>query len=75
MVQVRRVPDEVHAALRKRAAAEGLSLAEFLLRELIAIAERPTKAEVLARAARRGGRLTFTEAVATVHAERPPEVR
>ncbi|SDX66527.1 hypothetical protein SAMN05661080_00744 [Modestobacter sp. DSM 44400] len=65
------MPDDVHAALRARAAASGLSLSEFVLRELTTIAERPSKAEVLARAARRGGRLSFTEAVEAVHADRP----
>jgi plasmid stability protein len=70
MLQVRHVPDELHAALRARAAASGLSLSEFVLRELAAIAARPSKAEVLRRAAGRGGRLSFDDAVAAVADER-----
>lgn len=70
MLQVRHVPDELHAALRARAAESGLSLSEFVLRELQVIAARPSKASVLSRAAHRGGRLTFDEAVVSVAAER-----
>ena len=70
MLQVRHVPDELHAVLRQRAAENGLSLSEYVLRELQAVAARPSKAEVLARAARRGGRLSFDEAVAAVAAGR-----
>jgi antitoxin FitA len=71
MLQVRNVPDDLHAVLRNRALESGLSLSEYVLRELQAVAARPSKAEVLARAARRGGRLSFDEAVAAVSAERP----
>jgi hypothetical protein len=67
------VPDDVHAALRARAAASGMSLSQFVLRELEGIAARPSKAEVLARAARRGGRLSFDEAVEAVAAGRRGE--
>lgn len=70
MLQVRHVPDELHEALRARAAASGLSLSEFVLRELQLIAARPTRAEVLGRAARRGGRLGFDDAVAALADER-----
>jgi hypothetical protein len=67
------MPDDVHAALRARVAASGLSLSEHLSRELQALAGRHSKAEVLARAARRGGRMSFGDAVAAVRAERPDE--
>lgn len=70
MLQVRHVPDDLHAALRARAAESGLSLSEFVLRELQTIAARPSKSEVLSRAAHRGGRLTFDDAVASLAAER-----
>ena len=70
MLQVRHVPDELHAVLRERAAESGLSLSEYVLRELQAVAARPSKAQVLARAARRGGRLPFDAAVAAVDAGR-----
>jgi plasmid stability protein len=69
--QIKAVPDDVHATLRRRAAAEGQSLQEYLLARLIEEARRPTLAEVLQRAAdRRGGSVPFAEAVATLRAER-----
>jgi plasmid stability protein len=74
MLQVRHVPDDLHATLRERAAANGLSLSEFVLRELQAVAVRPSKIEVLARAARRGGRLTFEESVEAVRAGRAEDL-
>lgn len=55
-IQIRDVPDDVHATLRARAAAAGMSLSDYLLDELTEMARRPTVAEVLARArARHGG--------------------
>ncbi|WP_232806768.1 FitA-like ribbon-helix-helix domain-containing protein [Geodermatophilus chilensis] len=71
MLQVRHVPDDLHAALRARAAESGLSLSEYVLRELQSVVARPSRAEVLARAARRGGRLSFGEAVDALAAGRP----
>jgi antitoxin FitA len=49
MVQIRNVPDELHRELRVRAAKAGMSLSEFLLREVAKIAERPSLEEVLER--------------------------
>ena len=49
MIQVRDVPDEVHGTLKSRAAREGMSLSDFLKRELAHVAERPTMQEWLAR--------------------------
>ena len=46
-IQIRDVPDEVHAVLRVRAAAVGLSLSEYMLREATRISERPPLADVL----------------------------
>lgn len=48
-VQIRGVPDGVHATLRSRAAAAGLSLSDYLRREVTLMAERPTMTEALAR--------------------------
>jgi len=53
-IQIRNVPDEVHRTLRTRAAAAGVSLSDYLLNELIAVAERPPVADVLRRAGERG---------------------
>jgi len=55
-IQIRDVPDDVHAILRTRAAAAGMSMSEYLRSELVSMAARPTLAEVVARAqARHGG--------------------
>jgi len=40
MIQIRNVPDELHRELRIRAAKAGMSLSEFLLREVAKVAEK-----------------------------------
>lgn len=52
-IQIRGVPDDVHAALRAKAAGDGLSLSEYMLRAAIQVAERPAVADVLRRASAR----------------------
>lgn len=47
-IQVRDVPDEVHATYRRRAALAGMSLQEYLRLELVRNAERRTPAEIAA---------------------------
>ena len=42
MIQLRHVPDELHRKLKARAALAGMSLSDYLLREIRDIAERPT---------------------------------
>lgn len=54
-IQVKDVPEEVHATLRSRAAAAGMSLQEYLLGRLIEDARTPTLDEVLDRAGGRAG--------------------
>jgi plasmid stability protein len=49
MIQVRDVPEHVHGTLKSRAAREGMSLSDFLKRELARVAERPTMQEWLER--------------------------
>jgi plasmid stability protein len=53
MIQLRHVPDDLHQKLKVRAALEGMSLSEYLLREVRRVAERPTVAELRERLARR----------------------
>lgn len=48
MIQIRDLPDDVHRALRIKAAAAGLSLSAYLRRELEALADRRSAEEVLA---------------------------
>lgn len=70
-VQIKDVPEETHAVLRRRAAEAHQSLQEYLLSRLIEEASRPTVDEVLARAGgRAGGSLPLEDAVATVRSER-----
>jgi hypothetical protein len=71
MLQVRHVPDAVHAELVRRAAAAGVSLSEYVLRELERVAARPPVEEVLARSASRRLDLSVAEVVDTIRAERP----
>lgn len=52
VIQLRDVPDHLHRRLKARAAREGLSLSEYLLREIRKVAERPTMAEMLERLGR-----------------------
>ena len=49
MIQVRDVPEDLHGILKSRAALEGMSLSDFIKRELLRIAERPTMKEWLER--------------------------
>lgn len=49
MVQIRNMPDELHRELKARAALAGMSLSEYLLRELRHIVERPTIEEMRKR--------------------------
>jgi len=53
MVQIRNMPEKMHRTLKARAAQAGMSLSEYLLRELRKSAERPTMEELIERAKRR----------------------
>jgi plasmid stability protein len=54
MIQVRNVPDDVHRALKASALAEGMSLSDYLKRELTTIASQATFEEIDARIKARG---------------------
>lgn len=49
MVQIRNVPDRIHRQIKARAALAGMSMSDYLLRELKKIVERPTRDELLER--------------------------
>jgi plasmid stability protein len=49
MVQIRNVPPELHRRLKARAAIEGMSMSDYVLRELRKALDRPTRQEVLER--------------------------
>ena len=70
-IQVKDVPDDVHATLRRRAAAAGQALQEYLLARLVEDAHTPTLDELLERAAgRAGGRAGYRAATRAVRADR-----
>ena len=48
MIQIRNVPDALHRELKVRAAQSGMTLSDYLLNELRALAVRPTMGEWLA---------------------------
>ena len=68
---VRDIPDDVHAALQRRAERRGQSLQQYLSSELRRLAGRPSIDEVLDRIDRRsGGRVGLGQAVEDLSEER-----
>ena len=65
-VQIRNVPEDIHRIIRERAARAGISLSDYLLGELVRLAEHPPVADVLARAAARHGGADQASVVAAV---------
>lgn len=49
MLQVRSIPTDLHRRLKARAALEGISMSDFVLREIRKALDRPPREEVLAR--------------------------
>jgi antitoxin FitA len=49
IIQIRNVPDALHRRLKARAALAGMSLSDYLLKEIRQVAERPTLDELRAR--------------------------
>jgi plasmid stability protein len=64
-IQIRNVPDNLHRKLKARAALMGLSLSDYLLREVEEIALRPTMQEFLERLRKRE-RVYLTESPADI---------
>lgn len=52
MIQIRNVPSDIHRRVKARAALAGMSMSEFILREIEKSLARPTRAELLAKLAR-----------------------
>ena len=70
-VLVRDIPEDVHAALQRRAERRGQSLQQYLAGELRRLADRPGLEEVLDRIDRRdGGRVGLGQAVQDLAEER-----
>ena len=70
MIQVRNVPDPLHRQLKARAAVAGQSLSDYLLAELVRVAARPTREEMLARLHTRSRVILKTSAAAILRDER-----
>jgi antitoxin FitA len=70
MVQIRNVPTDLHRELKARAALEGLSLSDYLLREIRHVLERPTLEELRKRLAGRQPVRPRPAPAAAVRAER-----
>jgi antitoxin FitA len=70
MVQIRNVPPEFHRRLKARAAMEGMSMSDYILREVGKALERPTRAEVLERLRTRPLRRLRRKAADVIRAER-----
>ena len=51
MIQIRNVPDKLHRQLKARAALEGTSMSQYILREITKSLERPSMEEILAQIA------------------------
>jgi len=49
MIQIRSVPEEVHRQLKARAALEGMSMSDYVLREIRKSLARPMRHEILSK--------------------------
>ena len=70
MVQIRNVPPELHRRLKARAALEGMSMSDYVLRELRKALERPTREEILERLRAQPVRRLERRAAEVIRAER-----
>lgn len=70
-IQIKDVPEQTHAVLRRRATAAHQSLQEYLRARLIEEAEQPTLEEILDRAdGRAGGTVPLKTAVDAISDDR-----
>ena len=60
MIQIRNVPDELHRELKMRAAAAGMSLSDYIKRELSRRSRKSTIKEIRARSKGRSAGSTLT---------------
>ena len=70
MVQIRNVPEELHRRLKARAAIEGMSMSDYVLREVGKALDRPTRQEVLERLRARPARRLRRSAADVIREER-----
>lgn len=70
MVQIRNVPVALHRRLKARAASEGLSMSDYILREMDKALARPSRQELLAKILEEPVRKLKGSAAAALRAER-----
>ena len=70
MVQIRNVPTELHRRLKVRAATEGISMSDYVLREVRKALDRPTRQEVLDRLQAQPVRTLRRSAAEVIRSER-----
>ena len=70
MIQIRNVPDPLHRQLKARAALEGMSLSDYLLREVRRVVERPSLPDLRARLTNRKPVRTQVSPAKAVRGER-----
>lgn len=70
MVQIRNVPGDFHRRLKARAAIEGMSMSDYIMREVGKALDKPTRAEVLARLQAQPVRKLKRSAAEIIRAER-----
>jgi plasmid stability protein len=70
MVQIRNVPSDFHRRLKARAAMEGMSMSDYILREVAKALDHPTRSEVLERVRARPVRRMRRSAADVIRAER-----
>jgi plasmid stability protein len=70
MVQIRNVPADLHRRLKARAATEGMSMSDYILREIRKSLDRPTREEILERLRSRPVRRLERRPAEVIRAER-----
>lgn len=70
MLQIRSVPTELHRRLKSRAAMEGMSMSDYVLRELRKALDRPMRQQILDRLRAQPVRKLKRSAAAVIRAER-----
>lgn len=71
MIQIRHVPEATHKRLRIKALQEGLTLSDYLLREVTRIANWPTVDEIRQTLAHLPAPSLNTDLAAVIREERP----
>jgi NRPS condensation-like uncharacterized protein len=71
MIQVRNVPEDLHRALKARAAREGVTMSDLVLAELPRLAYKPSPEQLLDRIRQRTA-MGGPSAAQLIRAEREP---